>query len=183
MRALRPARGHRPCPRAAAAIRSSGVRSTSSTSSARVDDAVGHGLAHADAGDPRDDVVQAFDVLDVERRVDVDAGGQQFLDIQIALGMPAARRVGVGELVDQHQLRPARQDGVEVHLRRARGPCSRPARRGTISRPASSASVSRAAVRLDHADHDIDALAPCGGGRPTASRRSCRRRARRRGRS
>ena len=64
----------------------------------------------------RDDVVQAFDVLDVQRGVDVDAGGQQFLDIQVALGMPAAGRVGVGELVDQHELRAAREDGVEVHL-------------------------------------------------------------------
>ena len=81
-----------------------------------VEDRVRHGLAHADAGDLRDDVVQALDVLDVERGVDVDAGGQQLLDIEIALGMAAARRVGVGELVDQDELRPAREDGVEVHL-------------------------------------------------------------------
>ena len=81
-----------------------------------VDDRVRHRLAHADAGDPGDDVVQAFDVLDVERGVDVDAGGEQLLDIHVALGMPAARRVGVRELIDQRELRPARQQRVEVHL-------------------------------------------------------------------
>ena len=77
---------------------------------------VGHRLAHADAGDLRDDIVQAFDVLDVERGVDVDAGGDQFLDIHVALRMAAARRVGVREFVDQRELRPARQQRVEIHL-------------------------------------------------------------------
>ena len=48
-------------------------RSTSSISSASSRTRVGHGLAHADAGDLRDDVVQALEVLHVERRVDVDA--------------------------------------------------------------------------------------------------------------
>ena len=114
-----------------------------------VDDAVGHGLAHADAGDARDHVVQALDVLDVQGRVDVDAGRQQLLDVEIALGMPAARGVGVGELVDQHRA-PA---GAAARRRdpspRACGPCSRPSgaarpparraaprsRRGRASRP------------------------------------------------
>ena len=40
----------------------------------------------------------------------------EFLDVEIALGMAAAGRIGVGELVDEHQLRPAREDGVEIHL-------------------------------------------------------------------
>ena len=117
-RALGLLAGHRPCPPRRRWIRSSGVRSTTSTSSAAVEDRVGHRLAHADAGDLGDHVVQALDVLDVDRRVDVDAGGEQLLDVEIALGMPAARRVGVGELVDQHELRPALQD-------RRRGPSPR----------------------------------------------------------
>ncbi len=57
-----------------------------------VDDRVRHRLAHAHAGDRGDDVVEAFDVLDVQRRVDVDAGGQQFLDVEVAFrdgGCPA----------------------------------------------------------------------------------------------
>ena len=91
-----------------------------------VDDRVRHRLAHADAGDARDDVVQAFDVLDIERGVDVDAGGDQFLDIHVALGMPAARRVGVRQLIDQRQLRAARQQRVEVHLLQSCGRDIRP---------------------------------------------------------
>ena len=47
-----------------------------------VDDRIGHRLAHADAGDLRDDVVQALDMLDIERRIDIDAGGEQFLHVQ-----------------------------------------------------------------------------------------------------
>ena len=71
-----------------------------------VEDGVGHGLAHAHARDLRHDVVQALDVLDVDGGVDVDAGVQQLLDVLVALGMPAAGDVGVGELVDQDQARP-----------------------------------------------------------------------------
>ena len=73
-------------------------------------------------GDLRDDVVQALDVLDVDGGVDVDAVAEQLLDIEIALGVAAAGRVGVGELVDQHDLRTARDDGVEVHLLERSGP-------------------------------------------------------------
>ena len=38
-----------------------------------IKDRVRHGLPHADTGDLRHHVVQALDVLDVERRVDIDA--------------------------------------------------------------------------------------------------------------
>ena len=63
-----------------------------------------------------DDVVQALDMLDIERREDIDAGGDQLLDIEVALGVPAAGGVGVGELVDENELRAALQDRVEIHL-------------------------------------------------------------------
>jgi hypothetical protein len=46
-----------------------------------VEDLVRHGFAHADMGDLRHDVVQALDVLDIDGRIDVDAVGQQLLDI------------------------------------------------------------------------------------------------------
>ena len=122
-----------------------------------VDDPVGHGLAHADAGDAGDHVVQALDVLDVHGRVDVDAGRQQLLDVEIALGMAAALGVGVGELVDQHQRRPALQDGVEIHLlERAALVLDLPARHDL--EPGELRLGLGAAVRLDHADHDVDAV-------------------------
>ena len=80
------------------------------------ENAVGYGFAHADARDAGDDVVQALDMLDVERCEDIDAGGDQLLDIKIALGMTASRRVAVRQLVDQHELRATLEDRVEVHF-------------------------------------------------------------------
>ena len=71
--------------------------------------------------------------------------------------MARARRVGVGELVDQRDRRAARQQRVEVHLAQ-RLPAIRDARRGTTSRPVEQRLGVGAAVRLDHADHDVAAL-------------------------
>ena len=122
-----------------------------------IDHRIGHRLAHADAGDARHHVVQAFDVLDVHGRIDVDAGGQQLLDVEIALGMAAARRVGVGELVDQHERGTARQDGVEIHFLEHAALVVDLALRDDLE-PGKLRLGLGAAVRLDHADHDIDAL-------------------------
>ena len=77
---------------------------------------VWHGLAHPHMRDLRDHIVEAFDVLDIDGRIDVDAVGQQLLDIEIAFGMATARRVGMGQFVDQRDLRPPRDQRVEVHL-------------------------------------------------------------------
>lgn len=79
-------------------------------------DVVGHGLALHHAGDLLDDVVEGLEVLDVDRGQDVDARVEQFLDVLPAFGVPAARHVGVGELVDQGDRRPAGQHGVEVEF-------------------------------------------------------------------
>ncbi len=76
------------------------------------DDLVGHLLLLLDAGDLRDDVVEALQVLDVDGRDHGDAGVEQFLDVLPAFRVLAARGVGVGQLVDQHHLRagaPARR--------------------------------------------------------------------------
>lgn len=80
-------------------------------------------------------------MLDVQRRIDVDAAIEQFFDVEIALRMAAALCIGVGEFVDQHEIRPAGEDAVEVHF------LERPALvadfdAGMISKPATSASVS-----------------------------------------
>ena len=90
--------------------------STSSIWSARADDLVGHRLLLLDAGDLRDDVVEALQVLDVDRGDHGDARVEQLLDVLPALRVPAARGVGVRELVDEHHLRVARQHGVDVEL-------------------------------------------------------------------
>ena len=81
-----------------------------------IEHGVRHRLAHAHMRDLRDDVIEAFDVLDIDRRVDVDAVAHQLFDVEVALRMTAAFGVGVSEFVDQNDLRPAGDDGVEVHL-------------------------------------------------------------------
>ena len=78
--------------------------STSSIWSARAHHLVGHRLLLLDAGDLGDDVVEALQVLDVDGGDDGDAGVEQLLDVLPALGVLAARGVGVGEFVDQHHL-------------------------------------------------------------------------------
>ena len=69
-------------------------------------DGVGQGLADHDAGDLRDDIVDAFDMLHVKGRVDIDAGLQEFLDILPAFGVPGALGVGVGQFIDENKRRP-----------------------------------------------------------------------------
>jgi hypothetical protein len=81
-----------------------------------VDDRIRNSLADTDAGDLGDDVVEAFDVLDIEGRINVDTAVEQFLDIEIALWVAAAFRIGMGEFVDKHERRAAGEDGVDVHF-------------------------------------------------------------------
>src|SRR6266436_5147451 len=81
-----------------------------------VEDAVGNRFPHADPGDPGDDVVQALDMLDIERGKHIDPGGNDLLDIEVAFGVTAAGGVGVGELVGKNELRPALEDRVEIHF-------------------------------------------------------------------
>ena len=102
-------------------------------------DLVGHGLPLPHTGDPLDDVVERLEVLDVHRGRHVDAGVEQLLDVLPALGVPRAGRVGVGELVDEHDLGLAGEHRVEVHLVEPGVPPTD--RRGTTSSPASSSAV------------------------------------------
>ena len=77
---------------------------------------VGHRLPHPHPGQLGDLVVQRLEVLDVDGREDVDPGGQRVGDVLVALAVLEPRRVGVGELVDQRQLRVAREQRRQVHL-------------------------------------------------------------------
>ncbi|KAG1242619.1 hypothetical protein G6F68_016108 [Rhizopus microsporus] len=81
-----------------------------------VEHAVRHGLAYTHAGDAHHHVVEAFQVLDVDRGPDVDAGVQQFHHILPAPLVAAARRVAMGQFVHQHQCGMPGQHGVQVHL-------------------------------------------------------------------
>ena len=79
-------------------------------------DLVGHGLTHANAGELGDLVVEALEVLDVHGREHVDVRREHVVDVLIALAVLDARRVGVGELVDQAELRGALENPRQVHL-------------------------------------------------------------------
>ena len=85
-------------------------------------DMVGDRLALRDPGDPLDEVVHRLQVLHVHGRDDVDAGGEQVIDVLPPLGVTRTRDVGVGELVDQRDLRAAGQHGVDVQFLERRAP-------------------------------------------------------------
>ena len=128
-----------------------------------VEDGVRHGLAHPHMGDLRDDVVQALDVLDVDGGVDVDAVVEQLLDIEIAFRMPAAGCVGMGEFIDQGDLRPPRLDGVDVHLVESLAAILDVSARDDFE-PFEQGFGLLAAVGLDHPDHDVIAVLEPGAG-------------------
>src|ERR1019366_1165691 len=78
--------------------------------------AVGDGFANLDRGDSLDEVVEAFQVLDVERPDDVDAGIEQLEHVLVAALVVTVRRVRVGKLVDQRDFGRALENLVEAHL-------------------------------------------------------------------
>ena len=86
-----------------------------------IEDGIGHRFAHPHAGKAGDEVVQALDVLDIEGGEHIDPGVAQFLDVLPALGMAAARRIGVGQLVDQRHLRAAGQHRVDIEFAEGMG--------------------------------------------------------------
>ena len=107
-----------------------------------VQEAVGEGLAHAHPGQLEDRVVEALEVLDVDRRDDVDPGVQDLLDVLVALLVAHRRARSCGRA-----RRPARAPACARSRRRCPSPRARAApcavrRRGTTSRPSASAAVS-----------------------------------------
>ena len=73
-----------------------------------------------DAGNARDYVIQAFQVLNVERGPDIDAGVQQLLDVLPALGVAglwfAINQVGMRQFIDQQDRGRALERGVEIEF-------------------------------------------------------------------
>ncbi len=118
---------------------------------------VGHRFAHDDAGHFGDDVGEALKMLDVERRPNVDLRGEQFFNVLPALGVPAFRRVGVGEFVNYDELGAPAQSGVEVEFL-VKSPLGFDHAAGQRLQAAHQRVGLGAAVRLNEADDDVDAL-------------------------
>ena len=81
-----------------------------------VEDPVGERLADADLGQLEDRVVEAFEMLDVDRRDRRRCRPRAPRRCPASASRCASRRVRVRELVDQRELGPARDHGVDVHL-------------------------------------------------------------------
>src|SRR6202165_2403514 len=81
-----------------------------------VENLVGEGLAHGNAGDVLGEILDRLEVLDVDGGDHVDAGGENLLDVLVPLGMAPPGDIGVRELVDQCNLRATGEHRVEVHL-------------------------------------------------------------------
>ena len=81
-----------------------------------LEEVVGDGLADDGVGGAVDGVVQRLKVLDVDGGHHVDAGVEQVEHVLIALAVLAAGDVGVGQLIHDHGVGMAGQDGVHVHL-------------------------------------------------------------------
>ena len=79
---------------------------------------VGNSLAHDDAGDLVNKGCNALQVLNVHGGEDIDLVLEQLQNVFVALVVLAAVDVGVGQLIDDRDLRTAREDGVDVHLLR-----------------------------------------------------------------
>ena len=121
-----------------------------------LEEGVGQRLADPDAGDLADDVVQTFDVLNVEGGIDIDACAQQLVDVLPALGMSCARRVGVRELVDEKERGPALERRVEIEFLDRRALDVEHQRRQLLEALEQRRGL-RAPVRLEQTDHDVGA--------------------------
>ena len=55
-------------------------------------------------------------MLNVEGRPDVDTGVEQFFDVLPALGVARAVGVRMRQLIDEHELRPPSDRGVEIEF-------------------------------------------------------------------
>ena len=77
---------------------------------------IGHRLMHTYAGNGTHRAVEAFEVLHIKCRPDVDARLQQLLHVLPALGVARTFDIGVREFIDQQHRGLACQRGVQVEF-------------------------------------------------------------------
>jgi hypothetical protein len=83
-----------------------------------LEDAVRNGFERAYPGDLANDITQAFEMLDIDRGVDADAGGKKLLDVLPSLRVPRSRPVRMRKFVNQEDVRPSRQCCIQIELLR-----------------------------------------------------------------
>ncbi|MDR8759380.1 hypothetical protein FEP90_01054 [Burkholderia multivorans] len=98
-------------------------------------------------------------MLDVDGRIDVDPRVEQLVHVLPALQVPRALHVRMRELVDEDQLRRACERGVEIEFGQ-RAAAIVDARERQHVEAVEQRGGFAAAVRLDDADHDVDAVLP-----------------------
>ncbi len=125
---------------------------------------VRQGFAHLDPGNAAHLVIEAFQVLDIDRGEDVDPGRQQLLNVLPALGVPAARGIAVGQFVHQYQLGLGLEQAVEVHFLQQYATVFR-THQGLLGQPAQQGFGLGAAVGLHHPGKHLDPLAQLAMGR------------------
>ena len=125
-----------------------------------VEDAIGQCLALLGARDLRDKVVETLEMLNVQRRPNVDAGVEQLFDIlptfRMARRRLAAHQVRVRELVDEQDPGSALERRVEIELLPYHPAVADGQRGQTLERQGEPLRLG-AAVRLDVTDDDFGA--------------------------
>ena len=124
-----------------------------------VKEGIGDGLSHLHAGDPADDVIQTFQMLDVNGGEDVNPGLQQFVHILPALWMAGAGGITVRQLIHQNQRRTAGEGGVEIELIHVAPAVGEPPRRQGAQALQHRGGLFPA-VGLRHANQNIQPLRP-----------------------
>ena len=123
-----------------------------------VEHLVGHGLPDAHVGDPANHIVEAFQMLHVQRAEYIDARRQQLIDILPALRMTRTGHIGMRQLVHQDQLRVPRKRRVQVEFEQRLATILNGLGRQNFQALQQRGSF-HTAVGLDHADQDPATLA------------------------
>lgn len=79
-------------------------------------DSVGEAFPDFHPDEFLDRVVQAFQMLDVQRRDHVNPGRENFLDVLVTFSISASRHVGMGQFVDQDHGWPPGKHGIQIHF-------------------------------------------------------------------
>ena len=121
------------------------------------EDTIRDRLPDLDPDNPRDDVLQAVEVLDVQGGDDIDPGISQKLHILVALGAGRPGHVRVRQFIYQDDLRLAGEDRIHVHIFEDDAPVRQP-------RPGDDVEITDlrlgigSSVGLNKADHNIVAF-------------------------